>query len=204
MRYLRRHLHSCSRLALGIRPDTPNARGAVSRVVKGVSIYPLEAKGENLPGSRRRRHQDRIRPGGRTGQVLARHHEGSAYYLEIGLDALQAMLARGIAATLGQVALSASQLTFAFFGLPAYGEDSRLLDRLNTVASPTLEHGKYKCGNDMVCAWAGALGGQDGINIVAGTGSIAYGEFVGRQARAGGWGELFSEKVRHTGLRARH
>ena len=30
-------------LALGIRPDTPNAAGAVSRVVKGVSIYPLES-----------------------------------------------------------------------------------------------------------------------------------------------------------------
>lgn len=28
-------------LSLGIRPDTPNAAGAVSRVVRGVSIYPL-------------------------------------------------------------------------------------------------------------------------------------------------------------------
>jgi tagatose-6-phosphate ketose/aldose isomerase len=27
-------------LALGLRPDTPNARGVVSRVVQGVSIYP--------------------------------------------------------------------------------------------------------------------------------------------------------------------
>src|SRR6202012_4995253 len=39
-----------------------------------------------------------------------------------------------------------------------------------------------------------ALGGSDGTNIVAGTGSIAYGEFGGRQARAGGWGELFSDE----------
>jgi N-acetylglucosamine kinase-like BadF-type ATPase len=46
----------------------------------------------------------------------------------------------------------------------------------------------------MICAWAGALGGEDGINIVAGTGSIAYGEYAGRQARAGGWGELFSDE----------
>lgn len=129
-----------------------------------------------------------------SGQVLAQHQEGSAYYLEIGLDSLQAMLTRGVAATLGQAALSASQLTFAFFGLPAYGEDSRLLSRLDTVASPTLEPGRYKCGNDMVCAWAGALACEDGINIVAGTGSIAYGEFGGKQARAGGWGELFSDE----------
>jgi tagatose-6-phosphate ketose/aldose isomerase len=30
----------CQSLALGLRPDTPNARGVVSRVVHGVSIYP--------------------------------------------------------------------------------------------------------------------------------------------------------------------
>ena len=30
-------------LALGIRPDTPNARGVVNRVVQGVSIYPWNA-----------------------------------------------------------------------------------------------------------------------------------------------------------------
>ena len=27
-------------LALGLRPDTPNAKGVVNRVVQGVSIYP--------------------------------------------------------------------------------------------------------------------------------------------------------------------
>jgi tagatose-6-phosphate ketose/aldose isomerase len=32
-------------LAVGIRPDTPNAAGAVSRVVRGVSIYPLQPVG---------------------------------------------------------------------------------------------------------------------------------------------------------------
>ncbi len=53
---------------------------------------------------------------------------------------------------------------------------------------------RYACVNDMVCGWAGALGCRDGINVVAGTGSIAYGEFAGRTARAGGWGELFSDE----------
>jgi hypothetical protein len=38
-----------------------------------------------------------------------------------------------------------------------------------------------------------SIAGQDGINLTAGTGSIAYGEFKGRTARAGGWGELFSD-----------
>ena len=128
-----------------------------------------------------------------SGRVLARHEEGTAYYLEIGLDSLEAMLVRGIRTTLRQAAAS-SPPAYAFIGLPAYGEDSRLLPRLNSLASPALAQGSYRCGNDMVCAWAGALAGRDGINIVAGTGSIAYGEFEGRQARAGGWGELFSDE----------
>jgi N-acetylglucosamine kinase-like BadF-type ATPase len=46
----------------------------------------------------------------------------------------------------------------------------------------------------MVCSWAGSLGGADGINIVSGTGSIAYGEHDGRSARVGGWGELFGDE----------
>jgi len=129
-----------------------------------------------------------------TGRVLASYHGGSAYYLETGFDALQAMLAEGIAATLKQGGISASRLEFAFIGLPAYGEDSVLLSRLDRIAADVLPQKKFRCGNDMVCGWAGALAGSDGINIVAGTGSIAYGEFEARRARAGGWGELFSDE----------
>ena len=76
--------------------------------------------------------------------------------------------------------ISPAALDFAFLGLPAYGEDSQLLPTLDSAASPLLARDRYRCGNDAVCGWAGALACQDGINIVAGTGSIAYGEFEGR------------------------
>jgi len=126
--------------------------------------------------------------------VLATHREGPAYYLEIGLEPLRAMLVRGIEAVLGAAALRAQDLDFAFLGIPAYGEDSALLSHLDAIAAPTLDPQRYRCDNDMVCGWAGALGAADGINIVCGTGSIAYGQFAGRKARAGGWGELFSDE----------
>jgi N-acetylglucosamine kinase-like BadF-type ATPase len=129
-----------------------------------------------------------------SGRVLATRREGPAYHLETGVDALKAMLADGIRAILAQGAVPPADLTFAFLGLPAYGEDSRLHAILDAAASPTLPQERYRCANDMVCGWAGALGGRDGINIVAGTGSIAYGEYAGRCARAGGWGELFSDE----------
>lgn len=129
-----------------------------------------------------------------TGRVLASHLEGPAYYLEIGLDELRKMLAQGIGQTLAQGQVREEDLSYAFLGLPAYGEDSRLLPALDAAPSHALPHGRYCCDNDMVCGWAGALAGSDGINIVSGTGSIAYGEFAGHKARAGGWGELFGDE----------
>jgi N-acetylglucosamine kinase-like BadF-type ATPase len=128
------------------------------------------------------------------GQVLGSHTEGPAYYLEIGWDAMRAMLARGIEATLAEASLTPSALSFAFLGLPSYGEDSRLIAALDSAASPPLDAARYRCGSDAVCGWAGALAGEDGINIIAGTGSMTYGEYEGRVARAGGWGELFSDE----------
>jgi N-acetylglucosamine kinase-like BadF-type ATPase len=129
-----------------------------------------------------------------SGRVLASYRGQSAYHLETGVDALQAMLVAGIQATLQQAAVPVDQVDFAFIGLPAHGEDSALLPRLDGIAADLLPVERHRCGNDMVCGWAGALAGRDGISIVAGTGSIAYGEFQLRRARAGGWGELFSDE----------
>ena len=129
-----------------------------------------------------------------SGAVLASHRGGSAYYLELGLDALQAMMFAGIEATFQKAGIPAYELEYAFLGLPAYGEDRAMIPRLDGIAADVLPAGRFRCGNDVVCGWAGALAAGDGINIVAGTGSIAYGEFEGRGARAGGWGELFSDE----------
>ncbi len=46
----------------------------------------------------------------------------------------------------------------------------------------------------MICSWAGSLACEDGISVIAGTGSMAYGEYEGRSARAGGWGELIGDE----------
>jgi N-acetylglucosamine kinase-like BadF-type ATPase len=126
---------------------------------------------------------------------LAASCEGTtSYHLQIGMDGLRNVLAEGLTSLFGQAGIDGSAITHAFFGIPAYGEDSAAQGLLDALPGPLLGHGRYRCGNDAVCAWAGSLGGQDGITIVAGTGSIGYGECKGRSARAGGWGELFSDE----------
>jgi N-acetylglucosamine kinase-like BadF-type ATPase len=128
------------------------------------------------------------------GNVRARHEEGSAYYLEVGMEGAAAMLERGCRALFAAAGIRADDVAQAFFGLPAYGEDRAVMPALDALPRAILGHDRYRCGNDMVCSWAGSLACADGISVIAGTGSMAYGEYGGKQARAGGWGELFSDE----------
>jgi N-acetylglucosamine kinase-like BadF-type ATPase len=128
------------------------------------------------------------------GRVLARHQDSSAYYIEVGMAGVAAMLARGSEALFAAAGVTAADVSFAFFGLPAYGEDRSVLPQLDALPRAVLGQDRYLCGNDMVCSWAGSLACADGISVIAGTGSMAYGEVAGRRARAGGWGELFSDE----------
>ncbi len=128
------------------------------------------------------------------GEIRATHVAPGSYYLSIGLDALGALLAEAVRTVLAKAAAPRDALDFAFFGLPAYGEDNALLSTLSRLPQQFLRAGTFLCGNDMVCGWAGSLLCRDGISIVAGTGSICYGERHGVTARCGGWGELFSDE----------
>ena len=103
---------------------------------------------------------------------------------------IRRVLADGIAAT----GVDPAEVEAAFFALPGYGESTADLPVLERVPGEVLGHDRYTVGNDMVAGWAGSLGGADGINVVAGTGSIAYGEWQGRSGRAGGWSEVFGDE----------
>ncbi|ESQ85130.1 hypothetical protein AEAC466_05310 [Asticcacaulis sp. AC466] len=128
------------------------------------------------------------------GQVCATCQSGTSYHIQIGFDGLRDCLSFGVHSVLDQVGATPADIAYAFFGLPAYGEDSAAEAMLDVLPEAVLGHRRYACGNDMICGWAGSLGGEDGINIVAGTGSIGYGEHQGASARGGGWGEVFSDE----------
>lgn len=128
------------------------------------------------------------------GAVIARAVTGTTYHLEVGVDESVSRLEQGIAEVCGQLGIIPDALRFVFFGLPAYGEDNVVDPQLHAACGRLLGHERYTCGNDMVCGWAGSLACQDGINIVAGTGSIGYGERQGKAARIGGWGEVIGDE----------
>lgn len=128
------------------------------------------------------------------GVERARTRTGTTYHLEVGLETAVERLDGGVATICQMLGVGPNAFAYVFFGLPAYGEDRSVDPRLHAACARILGHGRFHCDNDMVCGWAGSLACEDGINIVAGTGSIGYGECAGRKARAGGWGEVFGDE----------
>ena len=127
--------------------------------------------------------------------IVRAHHVGpSVSHLAAGFERAQGLLAEGIGCTLSLASIQSRQLHFSFIGLPAHGEDSVSTEQLNAMPAALLGEGSYRCGNDMLCSWAGALSCRDGISVIAGTGSMAYGEYAGRAARCGGWGEVIGDE----------
>jgi len=119
---------------------------------------------------------------------------GMSYHPEVGVDGVRHVLAAGLREVLDKAGADSAQVAFAFFGLPAFGEDSAVTPALEALPRAMLGRDRCAVDNDMVCGWAGSLAAEDGINIVAGTGSIGYGQRRGVSARAGGWGEHFSDE----------
>jgi N-acetylglucosamine kinase-like BadF-type ATPase len=129
-----------------------------------------------------------------TGRVVAETAGPSTYYFSSGIELVERVLTDGVTRLTAAAGIEPSMIDHAFFALPGHGEASADLPQLHAICGRALGHGRYEVGNDMVAGWAGSLGGVDGINIVAGTGSIAYGEWRGATHRAGGWSEVFGDE----------
>lgn len=128
------------------------------------------------------------------GRISTQAQAPSCYYFTEGIDLVERVLRQGVDGICERAGITPEDISYAFFGLPSYGEVSADVPTLDAAPKKILGHARYGCDNDMVCGWAGSLGGSDGINVISGTGSMTYGERSGRGARVGGWGELFGDE----------
>ncbi|TPW71549.1 N-acetylglucosamine kinase [Schumannella sp. 10F1B-5-1] len=131
-----------------------------------------------------------------TGARIAESRQRTCYYFgtERGIQLVGDVLADGLADIEAQSGVTRDQLDFVFYAMPGYGEASADVPTLDAIPAPILGHDRYRCGNDMISGWAGSLGAADGINVIAGTGSMAYGERAGVSHRTGGWSEIFGDE----------
>lgn len=129
---------------------------------------------------------------GAEGPELARGRGGPGNYLAAGREAALANIGAAIREALARAGASAGEVAAACFGLAgaARPEDRQALAGLAELVPGA----RWRLTDDAAIALAGATGGVPGCVIIAGTGSIAYGEdAAGRPARAGGWGWLVDD-----------
>jgi N-acetylglucosamine kinase len=131
------------------------------------------------------------------GKAIAEGAGGPGNFQAVGVDAARASIEAAIDAALAaapdglvareQVAAVAAGL--AGMHVPADYE------RFTALVAMLLPAGRVRIYNDGEVALAAATGGREGIVVVAGTGSIAYGaDRSGRSLRCGGWGYIIGDE----------
>lgn len=79
-------------------------------------------------------------------------------------------------------------------GLAGYGEDDSLRTKIETICEQALSPYEYYLFNDVSIALEGALNGEEGILVIAGTGSIALSKKGRVYRRVGGWGYMLGDE----------
>jgi N-acetylglucosamine kinase-like BadF-type ATPase len=128
-----------------------------------------------------------------SGAILGRGRGGPSNHAEQpgGRGRLRASVADSVGEALGSAGASLSETVFesAHFGMTG-GADYKE-EIIGSIVSARLR----TVGDDAPTALCGATGGKPGIVVIAGTGSVVYGENAsGETARAGGLGYLFSDE----------
>ncbi len=96
---------------------------------------------------------------------------------------------------LKQAGAQRSELVGIAAGVPCFGENKKADEAITAFMRDRFGETPVYLGNDAEVGWAGSLGLKPGINIVAGTGSIAYGQNSrGDSVRCGGWSTYFGDE----------
>jgi N-acetylglucosamine kinase-like BadF-type ATPase len=127
-----------------------------------------------------------------SGRRVAKARVSGTYYRQDGISSVIKKLCDGVDELTSEIDRSETAICF---GMPGYGETPEKDRAASEAIAKALAPASVCFVNDANCAWAGAFALNDGVNIVAGTGSIAFGrDRKGTTARCGGWSEFFSDE----------
>jgi N-acetylglucosamine kinase-like BadF-type ATPase len=131
--------------------------------------------------------------GDETGCVLGTGEAGPSNHARAGEGRakLERAVTESVAAACAEARLDAGTVEFeaACFGMSGGPDDKR------EILAGILRAKRLIVTTDAAIALAGATENGQGIIVIAGTGSIAYGRNAeGRTARAGGWGYVFGDE----------
>lgn len=91
--------------------------------------------------------------------------------------------------------INVKDITYSFIALPGFGQFPEDEDFIMDNIRKSLKSDYFSVDNDCVNGWAGSLNAKPGINLVLGTGSIAFGiDDNGNKMSCGGWGYFVGDE----------
>ena len=128
----------------------------------------------------------------RDASVFSYVKTGSASWREYGINTVVKNIKQVIEALPFQ---AEDSIVGVAMGMPCYGESVDGDRKLEQALHEAFNGIPLYLSNDVEVGWAGSLGLSPGVNVVAGTGAIAYGrDEEGNSGRSGGWGEFFGDE----------
>lgn len=123
------------------------------------------------------------------GKLLARELGTTIHIKQASPENLKELIHTKVRAMIKEIGKTKEDIGHLFAGVPAYGEFSEIIDVFDPIFEELVGPGKFTYRNDAVAGWAGSQAGKPGVNMVLGTGSIAFGmDYKGNEARSSGWG----------------
>lgn len=127
-------------------------------------------------------------------QVVGESHAGTVNPSVIGREAAAGLIRQHMRAAIGNAYLQPADIRAVCIGVAGASADHSA-DWLYEVIGPITPNAKIRPSADQEIALVGAHGKREGILILAGTGSVAYGvNPAGQAAVVGGWGYLLGDE----------
>ncbi len=128
------------------------------------------------------------------GRVLGRGEAGPANYHTAGLGPASEAIRKAVRTAIDDAGLVNSALDAAFFALAGVDRPNDRQVMAGIIAGLSLTCPVH-LDHDASAALAGATGGKPGVVVIAGTGSISFGEDgSGARVRAGGYGPILGDE----------
>lgn len=131
-----------------------------------------------------------------SGKILIRKEGGTAHLKQVEPDKIAEEMKQTILSMLDEINANLSDIRYTFAGIPGFDEFPEIPTIFHKILKDILGTENFKLGNDCISGWAGSQAGKPGVNMVLGTGAIAYGiDYMGNEARASGWGPICGDEA---------
>lgn len=123
------------------------------------------------------------------GKILAKKNAPTIHIRQQSKENIKKIIFETIDNMLEELGKTRADIDYLFAGVPGSGDLPEVPHVFEPIFDELVGKDKYTYKNDAVAGWAGSQAAKSGVNMVLGTGAIAFGmDYKGNEARSSGWG----------------